>query len=108
MVRKWMFVRNLKKKKLNKGQNRGMNMKNLIVVICLTLFFVSVFSTNVFAGAPVYSINSVGFDVNGVPSGMFCNVDKAEVCIITRNEEDCTKLNGVKVDSCPLVEKIVK
>jgi hypothetical protein len=32
---------------------------------------------------------------------MFCNIEKAEVCIVARTEKDCTKLGGEKVDSCP-------
>lgn len=33
--------------------------------------------------------------------GLFCNIDSAEVCVLAKTEEDCKKLNGKKVDTCP-------
>ena len=36
--------------------------------------------------------------------GVFCNIESAEVCVVAQNEVDCKKLQGKKVDSCPLGE----
>jgi len=38
--------------------------------------------------------------------GLFCEVEKVDVCVITQTEGDCTKLGGEKVDSCSMAEKI--
>ncbi|MEK6224211.1 MAG: hypothetical protein N2A97_05035 [Thermodesulfobacteriales bacterium] len=37
--------------------------------------------------------------------GMFCNIEGAEVCVVARTKEDCTKLGGKKVDSCPVSQE---
>ncbi len=37
--------------------------------------------------------------------GLFCEVEKVDVCVMTQTEEDCTKLGGKKVDSCSMAEK---
>ena len=37
--------------------------------------------------------------------GLFCYVESQGVCVITRNDEDCTKLGGEKADSCPITDK---
>jgi len=37
--------------------------------------------------------------------GLFCEVEKVDVCVMTQTEGDCTKLGGEKVDSCSMAEK---
>jgi len=37
--------------------------------------------------------------------GLFCEVEKADVCVMAQTEEDCTKLGGVKADTCVAPEK---
>ena len=46
-------------------------------------------------------LRALGTD--GAP-GLFCKVEKADVCVMARTEEDCTKLGGVKVDTCEAPE----
>ena len=41
----------------------------------------------------------LAFGTDGAP-GLFCEVQKADVCVMARTEEDCTKLGGVKADTC--------
>jgi hypothetical protein len=33
-------------------------------------------------------------------AGVFCEIKKMEVCVIARDETDCTKIGGQKVESC--------
>lgn len=47
----------------------------------------------------------INFSVDGISVGSFCKVEKVDICVITRNEKDCIKLNGKKVDVCPESEK---
>lgn len=47
------------------------------------------------AGAQV----ELGADVS---AGVFCKVESKEVCVLAKTAEDCEKLRGKKVDSCPL------
>ena len=37
--------------------------------------------------------------------GLFCEVEKVGVCVTAQTEEDCTKLDGEKVDRCSMAEK---
>ncbi len=37
--------------------------------------------------------------------GLFCEVEKVDVCVMAQTGEDCTKLGGKKVDSCSMAEK---
>ena len=37
--------------------------------------------------------------------GVFCKVEDPDVCVIAQSEEDCKKLGGEKVDSCPMPEE---
>jgi len=37
--------------------------------------------------------------------GLFCEVEKVDVCVMTQTDGDCTKLGGEKVDSCSMAEK---
>ncbi|MEM7009414.1 MAG: hypothetical protein AAF462_09805 [Thermodesulfobacteriota bacterium] len=75
-------------------------MKNIIVVMLLILFGVSFISIDTQAkdienmGAQMM----LGSDQN---PGMFCNIESVNVCVLAENEDDCTKLKGEKVDSCP-------
>lgn len=69
--------------------------KKLLVGLLLVLAFSG---TYVNAGI-------VGFDAEGKPIGTFCKVEKVDVCVVAMSEEDCTKLGGQKVDSCPMPEK---
>jgi len=39
-----------------------------------------------------------------VAPGLFCEVEKLDVCVMARTEEDCAKLGGVKADSCEAPE----
>jgi len=40
-------------------------------------------------------------DHKAVQECFVINIEGAEVCVVARTEEDCTKLEGKKVDSCP-------
>jgi len=45
------------------------------------------------------------WSADDAPPGLFCYVESPGVCVIARTEEDCTKLGGVKAESCPTPEK---
>jgi hypothetical protein len=45
------------------------------------------------------------WSADNAPPGLFCYVESPGVCVIAQTEEDCTKLGGVKTDSCPAAEK---
>jgi hypothetical protein len=45
----------------------------------------------------------LAFGTDGAP-GLFCEVEKADVCVLARSEEDCTKLGGVKAEKCEAPE----
>ncbi len=59
------------------------------------------------AAGNAYAITSPGaiFLGTDVAPGLFCEVEKLDVCVMARTEEDCTKLGGVKADSCSMAEK---
>ena len=42
--------------------------------------------------------------VDDLASGQFCNIESVGVCVLAQDEEDCKKLDGKKVDSCPIPE----
>ena len=70
-----------------------------IVVGVVLAVALSAAAGNVYAISP--GILSLGTD--GAP-GLFCEVEKADVCVVARTEEDCTKLGGVKADTCEALE----
>ena len=73
-------------------------MKKLICVVAVFLFALSPYT---------WASDTTGmFSDEGAQTskGMYCNVESAEVCVVARTEEDCTKLEGKKVDSCPAPE----
>lgn len=52
------------------------------------------------------ALDAAGLEFSGnVPTGLFCYVESPGVCVIAQTEEDCTKLGGVKAESCPVPEK---
>lgn len=67
-------------------------MKKLFLIVPVLLF---VFSS--------YSWASTEMGVLGLEgdTGMFCNIEEAEVCVVAQSEDDCKKLEGKKVDACP-------
>ena len=70
-------------------------MKKSVLMVPVVLFAMSSFSM---ASEPMDVPESQ------VGQGMYCNVEKAEVCVVAKTEEDCNKLGGEKVDSCPSSE----
>ncbi|MCK5710581.1 MAG: hypothetical protein KAI07_08575, partial [Deltaproteobacteria bacterium] len=70
-------------------------MKKLILLVPIVLFALSSFS---FA-ADEDDVQAFFGSQGG--TGLFCNIEGAEVCVVARTEDDCTKLGGEKVDSCP-------
>ena len=69
----------------------------------LAISFLVILGLSVF---PVTNVNAIKFfDAEDKPVGTFCKVEKADVCVLTMSEEDCTKLGGEKVDSCSVAEK---
>jgi len=73
-------------------------MKKLILVFSIFIFVLSSYSFASEVGAETLSLPS------GI-AGMLCNVEGAEVCVIARTKEDCKKLDGKKVDSCPVSQE---
>jgi len=67
-------------------------MKKLILVVSIVVFGLSSYS---FAAPDIMEFGSQG------SQGLFCNIEGAEVCVMAQSEEDCKKLEGKKVDSCP-------
>ena len=72
--------------------------------LILGFIMVTAFS---FAGM---TVNSEGitpqilaFGIDGAP-GLFCEVEKSDVCVMAQTEEDCTKLGGVKAEKCEAPE----
>lgn len=55
------------------------------------------------AAGNVYAEEGVFFGTDVAP-GLFCEVQKLDVCVMAQTEEDCTKLGGEKVDSCSMAE----
>ena len=37
-------------------------------------------------------------------TGLFCKIEKVDVCVMAQTEEDCTKLGGVKAEKCEAAE----
>ncbi len=59
-------------------------------------------------GLPTIGTVVPGGEVRLTPGGtvgLFCEVEKVDVCVMTQTEGDCTKLGGEKVDSCSMAEK---
>jgi len=58
-------------------------------------------------GMTVNSESSAGeillFGIDGAP-GLFCEVEKLDVCVMAQTQEDCTKLGGVKAEKCEAPE----
>jgi hypothetical protein len=73
-------------------------MKKLILVFSIFIFVLSSYS---FAA----EVEVLALSLPSGSAGMFCNVEGAEVCVVARTEEDCTKLGGKKVDSCPVSQE---
>ena len=70
-------------------------MKKLILMVPVFVFALSLYAL----AAEIDTIPDIeGSETN---KGMFCNVEKSEVCVITRGEEDCTKLEGKKSGFMP-------
>lgn len=52
------------------------------------------------------ALDDAGLEWSGnAPPGLFCYIESPGVCVIAQTEEDCTKLGGVKAESCPTPEK---
>lgn len=66
----------------------------------LAVFFLTLLSASSFAGE-IPGMTKATWDVDDMASGQFCIIESAEVCVLTQSEEDCNKLEGVKVDTCP-------
>ncbi len=58
------------------------------------LLLVSVFTMLVMTGSSYAMFEGKG------KTGVFCMIKKVEVCVIARDEGDCTKIGGQKVESC--------
>ncbi len=77
-------------------------MKTLVFIVALAMVgFVYSYFNNITAD----ELKEVGSQVeielvNNL--GVFCNIESASVCVLAQNENDCKKLEGQKVDSCPL------
>lgn len=69
---------------------------SFMVVLCLSLFS----GTNVFAQGPGAGDPNIVWGSESNP-GNFCQVEKVNVCVVTKNIDDCKKLNGKKVVTCP-------
>jgi len=69
-------------------------MKKLILMVSIFIFVLSSYSFAAEVEAETLSLPS------GI-AGMSCNVKGAEVCVVARTKEDCTKLGGKKADACP-------
>ncbi|MEM7009416.1 MAG: hypothetical protein AAF462_09815 [Thermodesulfobacteriota bacterium] len=69
----------------------------------LAAFLFSAFATTSLAGI-IPGVYKGSWDLE-IGTGQFCNVESAQVCVLTQNEEDCKKLEGKKVDSCPSSEE---
>ena len=81
-------------------------MKKLLVISFLLVFALSVFfGMNVNAQGPGAGDSGIVWGAEGNPVGTFCEVEKADVCVLAMSEEDCTKLGGEKADSCLVPEK---
>ncbi len=81
-------------------------MKKLLAISFLLVFALSVFyGMNVNAQGPGAGDPSIVWGAEGNPVGTFCEVEKADVCVLAMSEEDCTKLGGEKADSCLVPEK---
>jgi len=70
-------------------------MKKLILLVPIVLFTLSSYCLAADEDDVQAFFGSQG------DTGMFCNIEGAEVCVVARTEDDCTKLDGKKVDSCP-------
>jgi len=68
-----------------------------ILVTAFSIVGMTVNSEN--SAAQVYD-----FGIDGAP-GLFCEVEKLDVCVMAQTQEDCTKLGGVKADTCKAPEK---
>jgi len=74
-------------------------MKKLILMVSIFIFVLSSYS---FA-ADEDDVQAFFGSQGG--TGMFCNIEGAEVCVVARTEDDCTKIDGKKVDSCPVTQE---
>jgi hypothetical protein len=75
--------------------------RKLIIGVVLTVAL-SVAAGSAYAGG-VLADEPLAFGLDGAP-GLFCEVEKSDVCVMARTEEDCTKLGGVKADTCEAPE----
>jgi len=89
------------------GQSAGSTRKeefNMVSRLILGLIMVTAF---LFIGMTVNSESSnpgpFGLGIDGAP-GLFCEVEKLDVCVMVRSQEDCAKLGGVKADTCEAPE----
>ena len=73
--------------------------RQLIIGVVLAVAL-SAAAGNAYAITP--EIMAFGTDV---APGLFCEVQKLDVCVMAQTKEDCTKLGGEKVDSCSMAEK---
>ena len=62
-------------------------MKKLILMVSIFIFVLSSYSFASEVEIPAAFGSQGG-------TGMFCNIEGAEVCVVARTEEDCTKLGG--------------
>lgn len=77
-------------------------MSKILITVTVLAFSIMGGAVTVHAQSP-YG-NEVGFGTSENP-GLYCKVEKAEVCVIAQSVEDCEKIGGAKVDSCDDAEK---
>ena len=81
-------------------------MKKIIAISFLFVFALSAFSLTSYNDANAQRPDNIlTFMSENIPDGVFCQVEKADVCVIAMNAEDCTKLGGEKKDNCSATDK---
>ncbi len=78
-------------------------MKKILVCLMITAFVLAVadIGSNVSA-----SRISLPHGPDGKPIGCFCCVK--DTCVLTKNEADCKKIGGAKIDKCDACGKAEK
>ncbi|MFC1835900.1 hypothetical protein ACFL2Q_14480 [Thermodesulfobacteriota bacterium] len=79
-------------------------MKRILVIAFLLVFALS---SLCFAQADLLNEDFMILGADGKPTGCFCCCVK-ETCVVARNEADCKKIGGVKIDKCGECEKAAK
>ncbi|MEM7009413.1 MAG: hypothetical protein AAF462_09800 [Thermodesulfobacteriota bacterium] len=75
-------------------------MRRLLIIFAIAVLGLAYGSFNA-AAMDAFDRAVVGFGSEGNP-GMFCNISSAEVCVLAKDENDCKKLGGEKVENCPV------